>query len=469
MCCSSSEVRDLGTTSSSMYVFYMCKDHILPVVPCHTLCHDIYRLVDDGLKQLKRMVDNGVTNGTPIIFLKYINVDLKDFINTFIRKNPARRMWLENSGVAFKGKGPCSTITLQLNKESLHSPVSHIDISNCPFSDLLDLPWDSCLTRKLQKPVQVEDVFVTPEPKLLKRKYIDISGRSQRRRMEKVVPKINNAFQEMGADDLENRAAVMNDYRKRYRMNSNNSENKCNVDLMGMLRESDDPVQAYKVFKCYDNITKKFNNKVIRAVCNDKKRRNKIKQMLSKKPRKIRSDKIEGKFIYDYIHDEFRVNTFAPKIKCKNPYTGEIEKHQQHEQPGTLEEIYYNFFLHSTQYKSHLQQHPTKRICFSLFKKHAKCKCLKHPKFLVCADEVEVGMEEVIRSADNIRRKTTPLPTCQFCKIQEAIINDSNRQTTYHHPLSSLHAFMKTHIAHKWKAHLRKGMDIKCTRCAVVP
>lgn len=139
------------------------------------------------------------------------------------------------------------------------------------------------------------------------------------------------------------------------------------------------------------------DNPVLVAMSPDRKKRRRLINS-AQRDRKVRSDRRDLKFIWSYIHDICRLDTFSKERDVSDPVSEKKIKHRRHELPGTLDFIYRELFLASDEYKNHLEKTGL-QISFSLFKRGAYCPCLGKPKKRFCADIVETQMEMYLLAA----------------------------------------------------------------------
>lgn len=151
--------------------------------------------------------------------------------------------------------------------------------------------------------------------------------------------------------------------------------------------------------------------------------------------RKERVDKIDLKFISDFMHAYCRVNTFGGKVKV-----AEETYHAVHEYQDTLKNIYLDDFQSSRELEDFVARTGKTSVSFTKFKEGAlMCPCIRAPVMRVCVDEVETAFNEVVKTLHNIGKKRWKRNRddceCPFC-TREAVEKE-RLGDDYIHPLSS--------------------------------
>ena len=119
-------------------------------------------------------------------------------------------------------------------------------------------------------------------------------------------------------------------------------------------------------------------------------------------------------FVFMFLH---RVSTYDKAIVVGLDDEGNNIYHMRHEYTDTLENIYYNEFLMSSDYADYLELPGSVSIGLTKFMEGAlRCKCITAPRMRVCADEIEVDFYEVLYCLKNIKRTVNAKACkCPYC------------------------------------------------------
>jgi hypothetical protein len=245
------------------------------------------------------------------------------------------------------------------------------------------------------------------------RKASESTKRRARRAMDPFVEKIKEVTGYYSLDDL---SLLFEDYIEKDICNRRSSSQQEESSIsrgvleagmkLKMMSERDQEMFLFLMEVDGDNIAE-----VLLHFCpgdSNKNFRSRLKMRYLNGGRKKRTDSRDAALVHDYMHTHMRVDTFGQARMVGFDENGDCVKHRPHTLNGTLDEIYKDQFLSSDEYLAHLECNPSMKIGLSLFKSHARCPCMVQPKFRFCADEIQVGILEILKAIRERRKRPVP-------------------------------------------------------------